>query len=85
MKSAVMALWLFTVSMGNLFTAGVNYVIRNEDGSVKMNDQQYFLFFAGLMFLAAGVFVVVASFYRGKTYLQSQEPAPDLAAELGMP
>jgi POT family proton-dependent oligopeptide transporter len=73
MKSAVMALWLFTVSMGNLFTAGVNYFIRNEDGSVKMNDQQYFLFFAGLMFLAAAVFVVVASFYRGKTYLQSQE------------
>ena len=73
MKSAVMALWLFTVSMGNLFTAGVNYFIRNADGSVKMNDQQYFLFFAGLMFLAAGVFVVVASFYRGKTYLQSQE------------
>jgi len=85
MKSAVMALWLFTVSMGNLFTAGVNYFIRNADGSVKMNDQQYFLFFAGLMFVAAAVFVVVASFYRGRTYLQSQKPAPELATELGMP
>ena len=26
MKSAVMALWLFTVSMGNFFTAAVNYL-----------------------------------------------------------
>jgi POT family proton-dependent oligopeptide transporter len=82
MKSAVMALWLFTVSMGNLFTAGVNYFIRNPDGSVKMNDQQYFLFFATLMLVAAGVFVVVAMFYRGRTYLQSQElPLEETAVE----
>jgi len=73
MKSAVMALWLFTVSMGNLFTAGVNYFIRNPDGSVKMNDRQYFLFFSVLMFVTAVIFVVVARFYREKTYLQSQE------------
>jgi POT family proton-dependent oligopeptide transporter len=77
MKSAVMALWLFTVSMGNLFTAAVNYFIRNDDGTVKMNDQQYFLFFAVLMLVAAVIFVVVAMFYRGKTYLQSQEVTPD--------
>ncbi|MGI8890191.1 MAG: POT family MFS transporter [Chthoniobacterales bacterium] len=73
MKSAVMALWLFTVSMGNLFTAAVNYFIRNNDGTVKMSDQQYFLFFAVLMFVAAAIFVVFAMFYRGQTYLQSQE------------
>ncbi len=89
MKSAVMALWLFTVSMGNLFTAAVNYFIRNPDGTVKMNDQQYFLFFAALMFVAAVVFAIVACFYREKTYLQSQEPGlhgpPDMATELGMP
>jgi POT family proton-dependent oligopeptide transporter len=78
MKSAVMALWLFTISMGNLFTALVNRFIRNPDGTVKMNDQQYFLFFAALMLAAAVVFVIVAGFYRGKTYLQSQdEPVPD--------
>ncbi|MEO6969866.1 MAG: hypothetical protein ABI217_03105, partial [Chthoniobacterales bacterium] len=77
MKSAVMALWLLTVSMGNLFTAAVNYFIRNADGTVKMNDQQYFLFFAALMLVAAAVFVVVAMFYKGQTYLQSQEVTPD--------
>ena len=80
MKSAVMALWLFTVSMGNLFTAAVNYFIRNADGTVKMNDQQYFLFFAALMFVAAVTFVVVATFYRGKTYLQSQEEVEEEVA-----
>jgi POT family proton-dependent oligopeptide transporter len=90
MKSAVMALWLFTVSMGNLFTAGVNYFIRNPDGTVKMNDQQYFLFFVVLMFAAAAIFVVFAMFYRGKTYLQSQEKPleelePAMATEIGMP
>lgn len=77
MKSAVMALWLFTVSMGNLFTAAVNYFIRNADGTVKMNDQQYFLFFAVLMLAAAATFVVFAMFYKGRTYLQSQEVTAD--------
>jgi proton-dependent oligopeptide transporter, POT family len=82
MKSAVMALWLLTVSMGNFFTAAVNYFIRNADGTVKMSDQQYFLFFAVLMLVAAAVFVVFAMFYQGKTYLQSQEVTPDeLATE----
>jgi proton-dependent oligopeptide transporter, POT family len=90
MKSAVMALWLFTVSMGNLFTAGVNYFIRNPDGSSKLSDQSYYMFFAQLMFVAAIVFVVVACFYKGKTYLQSQEKPleelePAMATEIGMP
>jgi proton-dependent oligopeptide transporter, POT family len=57
---------------------------------VKMNDQQYFLFFAGLMVVAAVIFVIVASFYRGRTYLQSQdvpleELAPEAVTEVGMP
>ena len=76
MKSAVMALWLFTVSMGNLFTAGVNHVIQNPDGSSKLDDQHYYIFFAALMFVAALIFVVFACFYKGRTYLQSQEAAP---------
>jgi len=90
MKSAVMALWLFTVSLGSAFTACVNHFIRNADGTVKMNDQQYFMFFTLLMLGAAAVFVVVAMFYRGKTYLQSQEVpleelAPEAVTEVGMP
>ena len=73
MKSAVMAAWLFTVSMGNLFTAGVNFVILNPDGTTKMSDFTYYLFFAGLMLAATGMFAIVARFYRYKTYLQTQD------------
>ncbi|HWM23591.1 MAG TPA: POT family MFS transporter [Chthoniobacterales bacterium] len=77
MKSAVMAAWLFTVSLGNAFTAGVNFVISNPDGSSKMSDYNYYLFFAGLMLVATAFFAVVAKFYRYRTYLQSQEPTED--------
>src|SRR3954447_7606090 len=68
MKSAVMAAWLFTVSLGNQFTAQLNFFISNPDGSSKMSDLTYYLFFAGLMFAATAIFSVVARFYRGKTY-----------------
>ncbi|HYJ07172.1 MAG TPA: POT family MFS transporter [Chthoniobacterales bacterium] len=77
MKSAVMAAWLFTVSLGNAFTAGVNFFIANPDGSSKMSDYTYYLFFAGLMLVATALFAVVAQFYRYRTYLQSQEPTED--------
>jgi len=77
MKSAVMAAWLFTVSLGNAFTAGVNFIISNPDGSSKMSDYNYYLFFAGLMLVATALFAVVARFYRYRTYLQSQELTED--------
>jgi proton-dependent oligopeptide transporter, POT family len=82
MKSAVMAAWLFTVSLGNQFTAQLNFFIANPDGSSKMSDFNYYMFFAGLMFAATLLFSIVARFYRGKTYLQSQEvPLEELATE----
>ncbi len=73
MKSAVMALWLFTVSLGNQFTAQLNFFISNPDGTSKMSDFNYYMFFAYLMFGATAIFSVVSIFYKGKTYLQSQE------------
>jgi POT family proton-dependent oligopeptide transporter len=77
MKSAVMALWLFTVSLGNQFTAQLNFFIANPDGSSKMSDFNYYMFFAILMFAATAIFSVIARFYKGKTHLQSQELTPD--------
>lgn len=76
MKSAIMAAWLFTVSLGNFFTAQVNSFIMNPDGSSKMSDYNYYLFFAGLMAVTTVLFAVVAIFYRGKTYIQG---AADIA------
>jgi POT family proton-dependent oligopeptide transporter len=80
MKSAVMALWLFAVASGNKITASVNFFILNPDGTTKMSDYQYYLFFAALMFVTACVFVFVARYYQGRTYLQSQEPTLDEVA-----
>jgi POT family proton-dependent oligopeptide transporter len=72
-----MAAWLFCVSLGNAFTAGLNFFIANPDGSSKMSDYNYYLFFAGLMLVASAIFAVVANFYKYRTYLQSQEPTAD--------
>ncbi|MDQ6764836.1 MAG: POT family MFS transporter [Verrucomicrobiota bacterium] len=77
MKSAVMAAWLFCVSLGNQFTAQVNRFIMNPDGTAKMSDFNYYMFFAIVMFAATAIFSVVSLFYKGKTYLQSQEVTED--------
>ncbi|MBI3416886.1 MAG: hypothetical protein HY043_16470 [Verrucomicrobia bacterium] len=75
LKSLVMATYLGAISLGNLFTAGVNYFIQNKDGSVKLSGANYYLFFAGLMLVTTAVFVFVAKAYRGKTYIQDESPA----------
>src|SRR5207302_7689890 len=77
MKSSVMALWLFTVAFGELFVAKVNAWDINADGTRKLTDYQYFTFFTILMFATAVVFVVVSCFYKGRTYLQTQQLTPD--------
>src|SRR6266571_3633485 len=73
MKSSVMALWLLTVASGEFFVGKVNAWDLNVDGTRKLTDYQYFTFFTILMFAAAVVFVVVACFYKGRTYLQTQQ------------
>ena len=77
MKSSVMALWLLTVASGELFVGLFNKWMLNPDGTRKLNDYQYFMFFTVLMFATAVVFVVVSCFYKGRTYLQTQQLTPD--------
>jgi POT family proton-dependent oligopeptide transporter len=77
MKSSVMALWLLTVASGELFVGLVNKWILGGGEAHKVTDYQYFTFFTWLMFGAAIVFVVVACFYKGRTYLQVQQLSPD--------
>jgi proton-dependent oligopeptide transporter, POT family len=77
MKSSVMALWLLTVASGEFFVGLVNRWILGGGGARKLNDYQYFSFFMWLMFGTAVVFVVVSCFYKGRTYLQTQQPTPD--------
>jgi POT family proton-dependent oligopeptide transporter len=81
MKSSVMALWLLTVASGEGFVALVNKWILGAGGPNKISAYQYFTFFTWLMFGAAVVFTIVACFYKGRTYLQTQLTPDEIATE----
>lgn len=75
MKSLIMGCYMaFSVALGNAFTAGLNFWL-DSSGSVSLDGPRYYLFFAGLMFATAIVFVVVSPYYRGRTYIQGRESA----------
>ncbi len=71
MKSLVMALFMMSISMGNIFTATVNFAIESTQGEA-LQGPAYFLFFAGLMLAAALGFSVIVRFYKERTYLQDE-------------
>ena len=70
MKSLVMCTYLGTISLGNLFTSGINFLI--ERGVLKLQGAAYFFFFVVVMFVTALLFLVFARLYKGKTYLQDE-------------
>jgi POT family proton-dependent oligopeptide transporter len=78
MKSLVMSLFLASVWLGNVFTSGVNKFIQNPDGTSKLPGASYYFFFTGLMTVTAFGFIIVAYFYKEKTYLQDE---PDSVSE----
>ena len=75
MKSLVMAAFLLSVSLGNVFVSAVNFFIQNDDGSSKLAGPDYYLFFAGAMAVTAVLFIPVAKFYKEKTYIQDESDA----------
>jgi len=78
-KSFIMALFLFTIFLGNLFTLLVNYFIQNEDGTRKLPGASYHWFFAIAMLVTAALFVPVARRYKVKTYIQDEASAESSA------
>ncbi len=75
MKSFVMAFFMLSISLGNLFTSGVNFFIQNTDGSSKLEGADYFLFFTLLMLVTAILFTLVVRYYRGVSYIHDEQPA----------
>ena len=73
MKSLVMSLFLMSISLGNLFTSGVNFFVQNPDGSSKLEGADYYLFFAAAMFATAVGFVFYAKRFNEKRYIQHAE------------
>ena len=77
MKSIVMGLWFLSVSLGNGITALVNQFIVNPDGTYKLDNTEYFWFFAILMFATAVLFVFVALRYKEENYIQTRDALPN--------
>ncbi len=75
MKSLVMCTYLGSVALGNGFTAIVDFFIQNPDGTVKLAGASYFFFFVKVMLVTAVLFLIVSPFYRGRTYIQEEQPA----------
>ena len=73
MKSLIMALFLMSVALGNVFVAAVNFFILNDDGTSKLAGADYYFFFAGCMLVTALLFIPVAKMYKEKTYIQDED------------
>ncbi len=72
MKSIIMSFYLLSISFGNLFTSAVNFFIQRDDGTVILEGVDYFLFFSGVMLVAAIIFVFVAYFYKEQTFIHEE-------------
>lgn len=77
MKSFVMGLWFLSVSLGNGVTAVINKMIVNPDGTYKLDNSEYFWFFAGLMTITAFVFIFFSLRYKVESYIQTRSKLPD--------
>ncbi len=75
MKSFVMAFFMLSISLGNLFTSAVNFFIQQPDGSNLLQGADYYLFFTALMLVAAILFMLLARFYSGQNYIHDERPA----------
>jgi len=71
LKSLVMCTYLGAVSLGNLFTAGVNFLVVWWRGTTKLTAN-YFFFFVVVMVIASLLFAFFARFYKGRTYIQDE-------------
>jgi proton-dependent oligopeptide transporter, POT family len=75
MKSLVMCTYLFGISLGNAFTACIDFLTAKH--ILKFEGATYFFFFVGVMLVAAILFLFFARFYKGKSYIQDEaEPQP---------
>ncbi|HHH29558.1 MAG TPA: MFS transporter [Polyangiaceae bacterium] len=80
MKSVIMSVKMFAVSLGNLVAAGVNFVIMNPDKTSKLPGASYYLFFVGMMLVTGVIYIPVARAYQVKNYMQDDEEEAAKAA-----
>ena len=63
MKSIIMAFWLLAIAVGDLFVAVLTKLLSNGAGNNSVTSTR-FMEYAGLTFVVAVLFTVVAYFYR---------------------
>ncbi|MFN3404186.1 MAG: POT family MFS transporter [Cytophagaceae bacterium] len=73
MKSLIMGFFLLSISLGSLFTAGINWFIQNPDKTSKLEGPSYFWFFVILMTVTSMLFIIVAYYYKEKAYVRTSE------------
>ncbi|MES2505259.1 MAG: POT family MFS transporter [Verrucomicrobiota bacterium] len=73
LKSIIMAVYYSSVFLGNVFTALVNASIEKAGLASSLNGAAYYWFFVQCMAVTAVLFVFVARFYKGQTYLQEEK------------
>ncbi len=71
MKSVIMALYLLSMSAGNLITTLVKWLLPNLKGA------NHYFFFSALMAAAAVIFIFVALGYRERSYIQAESAAEE--------
>jgi POT family proton-dependent oligopeptide transporter len=82
MKSAIMSVWLLVVALGNFFTASMHSLVPSLKAiGLNLENAGWFQFFTLLMLGAAVVYVFVARWYRGKTYIQGGDATELATAE----
>jgi POT family proton-dependent oligopeptide transporter len=76
LKSMIMGIYYASVFLGNVFTGLVNASIEKAGLASKLNGAAYYWFFVECMAVTAFLFVFVAMFYKGRTYLQDEPVTP---------
>lgn len=71
-----MSLNLLSTSFGNLITMLVNLLILRADGTARISNVEYYLFFMLFMLITAIAFVPYAACYKERAYVQDQGRGP---------
>jgi len=69
MKGVIMSLWFLTLGTGNLVTS----IVRGQ--VTFASETNYFLFWAGLMLVAAIAFAIVAALYKPVEFVAANRQA----------
>jgi len=71
MKSFIMAFFMMSIALGNLFTSAVNFAI---EGSEALQGADYYWFFTLLMLVTTGLYSVVSRYIPEYSRLQRGAP-----------